>query len=214
MRLYLSSYKFGSKPDAMLTLLDGKKTAVIMNAQDGKSSVSRQERLQQELSGLAKLGLEPKELDLRHYFGKEQALEQDLDEFDFVWVRGGNAFLLRRAYKQSGFDKIITKMLLNDEIAYGGYSAGICLLAPSLKGVELVDPTNELAENYDEEVIWDGLGLVNYAFAPHYKSDHPESEDINKTVNYYIDNHVLFVALRDGEAILVNGDSNNFAIVK
>lgn len=213
MRLYLSSYKLGNKPEAILTLLEGKKTAVIMNAQDGKSLDSRQERLLQELSGLTDLGLEPKELDLRHYFGKEEALRATLNEFDFIWVRGGNAFLLRRAYRQSGFGKIITELLLKDDIAYGGYSAGICLLAPSLRGVELVDPINELAENYDEEVVWDGLGLVDYAFAPHYKSDHPESEDINKTVDYFIDNHMPFIALRDGEAMLVNGDPSNFTIV-
>lgn len=214
MRLYLSSYRLGKSPETMLTLLQGKKTAVIMNAQDGKSSDSRLERLEQELSGLSELGLEPKELDLRHYFGKEKALRADLNEFDFIWVRGGNAFLLRRAYKQSGFDKIITDLLLKDEIAYGGYSAGICLLAPSLRGVELVDPINELAESYDEEVVWDGLGLVDYAFAPHYKSDHPESEDINKTVDYFIDNHMPFIALRDGEAILVNGNPSRYTVIK
>jgi len=26
-------------------------------------------------------------------------------------------------------------------------------------------------------IIWEGLNLINYCFAPHYKSDHSESDD-------------------------------------
>jgi dipeptidase E len=46
---------------------------------------------------------------------------------------------------------------------------------------------------------------VQYAIAPHYKSDHPESAAIDKSVEYLIDNHIPFIALRDGETIVVDG---------
>lgn len=208
MRLFLSSYKLGNKPDELPALVgDNRQTAVIMNSQDTKTPESRIERLQQEIESLTALGLQPEELDLRKYFGKPDELKEFIKNFGLVWVRGGNVFLLRRAFKQSGFDEIITDLLKNDQIAYGGFSAGVCVLAPSLKGIELVDPKDETANGYDKEIIWDGLGVLGYAVAPHYKSDHPESDDIQKCVEYFADNHILFKTLRDGEIIVINGDS-------
>ncbi len=205
MRLYLSSYGFGDTPQDMLPLVRGvKRTAVIMNALDGKRPDSRAERLQREIDGLSGLGLHPEELDLRDYFGKEIELAEDIKKYDYIWARGGNVFLLRRAYRQSGFDHILTKLLRDDAVAYGGFSAGICILAPSLHGIELVDPTDEVAAGYEPEVIWGGLGVLDYAIAPHYRSDHPESADVEKLVAYYHDNNIPFKALRDGEAICIN----------
>ena len=122
-----------------------------------------------------------------------------------MWARGGNVFLLRRAYEQSGFDTLITQLIRDDSIVYAGYSAGICILAPSLHGIELVDPTGQVADGYNPNIIWDGLGVLNYTIAPHYKSDHPESADIDKVVAYFQENDIPFKTLRDGEAIVING---------
>ena len=208
MRLFLSSYKLGNKPEELPPLIGGnKRTAIIMNSQDAKTPESRAERLQQEIESLTALGLQPEEIDLRQYFGKPDELKEFIKNFGLVWVRGGNVFLLRRAFRQSGFDEIITGLLENDQIAYGGFSAGVCVLAPSLKGIELVDPKDEIADGYDKEIVWDGLGVLGYAVAPHYKSDHPESDDIQQCVEYFADNHILFKTLRDGEIIVINGNS-------
>lgn len=207
MRLYLSSYKLGNQPEQMLPLIKGgKKTAIIMNAQDNVLPERRAERLLEEIDNLTGLGLKPEELDLRNFFGKADELEKYAKQFDYFWVRGGNVFLLRRAFKQSGFDSIISNLLKEDAVAYGGFSAGICILAPSLRGIELVDPKDPVSEGYDSEVIWDGLGLLDYAIAPHYKSDHPESADIDKCVDYFKENDIPYKTLRDGEAILVDGE--------
>lgn len=206
MRLYLSSYKLGNQPEQMLPLIKGaKKTAIIMNAQDNVLPERRAERLQEEIDNLTGLGLQPEELDLRNFFGRADELEKYVEQFDYFWVRGGNVFLLRRAFKQSGFDRIISQLLKRDAVAYGGFSAGICILAPSLRGIELVDPKDPVSEGYDSEVIWEGLGLLDYAIAPHYKSDHPESADIDKCVEYFEKNNIPYKTLRDGEAILVDG---------
>ncbi len=208
MRLFLSSYKLGSQPDELPALVgNNKRTAIIMNSQDAKTPESRAERLQQEIDALTALGLRPEELDLRQYFGKPDELKEFIKNFGLVWVRGGNVFVLRKAFKQSGFDEIITDLLKNDQIAYSGYSAGVCVLAPSLHGVELVDPKDEIAEGYDAETVWGGLGILGYAVAPHYKSDHPESDDVNKYVEYLADNHMLFKTLRDGEIIVIKDGS-------
>jgi dipeptidase E len=210
MRLYLSSFRLGNQPQRLVDLVgDNKRVAIIVNAGDLMTDDDRKARVQQESALLESLGFTPVELDLRHYFNSEskrQELGEILAGCGLVWVRGGNTFVLRRAMRASGFDTIITDLLQRDAIAYGGYSAGILVLTPSLHGTELVDDPFSIPAGYNPDVIWECLGLVPYAIAPHYRSDHPESADIEKVVQYWIDNHTLFRALRDGEAIVVNGD--------
>ena len=112
--------------------------------------------------------------------------------------------MLRRAMAQSGLDHFLAEYGNRDGLVYAGYSAGVCVLAPTLRGIDLVDDPHEVPEGYQNEVIWDGLSLIDYCIAPHYKSDHPESERIDRAVEYYIDNKILFKALRDGEVMVVH----------
>ncbi len=204
MRLYLSSYGLGDEARKLRGLAGGnKKVAVIANACDFRDAATRQERLEREFSDLASLGFEPEEIDLRQYFDGSFTAK-DLEEYGLVWVRGGNVFNLRRAMAYSCFDKAITELLQKDVIAYGGYSAGACVLAPSLHGIELCDNPNEIPEGYQHEIIWNGLGLIPYAVAPHYKSDHPETERIDKVVGYFEQHKIPFKALHDGDVIVMD----------
>ena len=65
-----------------------------------------------------------------------------------------------------------------------------------------MDDSVALPDGYKNQTIWEGIGLVNYSVAPHYHSDHPESEAINKVVEYFIDNKMVFKTLRDGDVII------------
>lgn len=207
MRLYLSSYRLGNKPEELLRLLAGqKRTAVILNAMDFIRQEDRASSLKREFEDLKGLSLIPTELDLRNYFGKPEELKKVTSSFDLFWVRGGNAFVLRRAYRQSGFDEIVKELVINNKVVYAGYSAGIDMLTPSLHGAELVDNPNIIPAGYESPIIWDCLGVLPYAIAPHYKSNHPESAAIDKSVEYLINNHIPFIALRDGEAIVRDSD--------
>jgi len=207
MRLYLSSFRNGNHPEQLHRLIgSGRRTALIVNAMDFIPADVRAAKYAEEAERLKSMGLEPVEVDLRQYFGKPEELKEVLSGFDLIWVRGGNVFVLRRAFKQSGADVIIKELLENNTVAYGGYSAGVDILQPHLHGIELVDPPDEVPEGYDAEVLWDCLGLLPYCVAPHYKSDHPESADIDKVVNYYTENHIPFIALHDGEVIVINGE--------
>ena len=107
--------------------------------------------------------------------------------------------------RASGFEDAITEMVKNNEIVYGGFSAGACVVTPTLHGVELCDDPSVVPEGYDSEVIWEGLGLVPYSIAPHYRSPgHPETELIEGVVEYFKEHEMEYRALRDGEAITVN----------
>lgn len=205
MRLFLSSFRLGNRPEQLRALLGtDRRTALIHNANDSMTADERKESLAQEVERLESIGLEPTEVDFREYFDQPAGLKELLSSFALVWVRGGNVFTLRRALRQSGADEVITELLRADAVAYGGYSAGVCVLSPSLRGLELVDDPNTVPDRYEAPIIWECLSVLPYAVAPHYKSDHPESAKIDGTVAYYIANHVPFVALRDGEAILIN----------
>ena len=210
MKLYLSSMRLGAQPHRLPALLNGRtRAAVIVNACDLMSDDERRARLDDEVVALRGLGLSANEIDLRHHFGdlgRQRALGHELDNYDLIWVRGGNSFVLRRAMQASGLDLMLHERLAYEAMVYGGYSAAIAVLTPSLRGIELVDDARSVPPGYEPDPVWDGLAFLPYAVAPHYRSDHPESADIERVIQYYIDHHVPFVALRDGEVIIVDGN--------
>lgn len=208
MRLYLSSYGLGNYSKELFKLVGvNKKIAIIGNAGDHYGNKKeRKESIQRQSTSLSGIGLVPQEIDLRKYFGKEKELENKLKNFGAVWIKGGNTFVLRKAMRLSGFDKIIKKMLKKDEIVYAGYSAGWCVLSKSLRGLDTIDNPKDNAVGYPKKIIWTGLGLIKYMACPHYKSDHPESISLGEEIKYYRKNKIPYKTLRDGEVIVVNGD--------
>lgn len=197
MRLYLSSYRLGDHPEHLRALFGERaRVAVIANALDAVPAELRAEMVDRELEDLAGLGLNGVELDLRS--------SVDLQGYDGVWVRGGNVFVLRAAFLRSGFDLIVKAELEADSIIYAGYSAGACVLAPSLRGLELCDPVGEVGG----EVVWDGLGLIDEAIVPHLDSPgHPETNLVRPIADLYRRTGVPHLTLRDGQALLVTGTS-------
>jgi dipeptidase E len=160
--------------------------------------------LRREFADLKSIGLVAEELDLRRYFGKAAELQKCIEGFGYLWVTGGNAFVLRRAFSLSGLDSILQKKLHEDNFIYSRYSAGICVLAPTLKGIHIADEPQAMPKGYSLETIWTGLGFIPYCIAPHYRSNHPESPLIKNAVEYFIEQKIPFVALRDGEALVLD----------
>ncbi len=203
MKLYLSSFKLGNETRRLKQMLPrNRKTAYISNALDFSTDLERRRRNEEsDMDDLASLGLKVERLDLREFFGRQEKLRKKVSEFGVVWVSGGNTFVLRQAFRLSGFDEILLALAKHGDVLYGGYSAGICILTPTLRGIDLMDDVS--AKPYgDMETIWDGLGLVDYSIVPHYKSDHPESAAANKAVDYLAANKMPFRTLRDGEVII------------
>ncbi len=201
MKLYLSSYRLGENPQTLAEMFrSNKSVAVIANSMDFLTDeLQRQEAAAREIKDLKDLGLEPEEVDLRDYFGKSELLSAKLSKFGGIWSRGGNVFILRRAYKESGLDEWLKEHRSNPEFVYAGYSAGVCLLAPSLKGLEIVDDPNKVPDKYATETEWSGLNLISYSIAPHYMSPHPESEAVNLVVEFFNKENIEYKTLKDGE---------------
>ena len=207
MKLYLSSYKLGDSGDKLRLLLENTnyRCAYISNALDFSTDLQRRTKHEaSDILYLTELGLEVELLDLRDYFDKQELLEKKLSEYAMVWVSGGNTFVLRQAMQLSGFDKIIQRFNQEkSEFVYAGYSAGVCVLSPNLKGIEFVDPEDIGPYFSKTGTIWQGLGIIDFVPLVHYKSDHPESADADIELQYYIDNKVKYKTLRDGDVIII-----------
>jgi dipeptidase E len=182
----------------------GAKIAVIANSRDSFDETRKNARTKECLDYLDSIGLCAEALDLRDYFHDNLALETELAKMNGVWLLGGNAFVLRKAFRQAGLDTLLPKLIRTNQLVYGGFSAAGCVLGPSLHGVELVDEEHLDCEPYQDETVWEGLGLLDYAFVPHYKSDHPESANIDKYVAYLQQNNMPYEALHDGEVIIID----------
>ena len=205
MRLYLSSFDVGNCLDELVALAgEARRAAIILNALDHRPQ-ARAGWLERQTSKLVGLGFSVVELDLRNFFGAAAQLKQVLSGVDLVWINGGNAFILRRAMKQSGFDAIIRDAVSRDEIVYAGFSAAAVITFKSLKGLELTDNPHEIPVGYDPEIVWEGLGFVPFAIAVHFKSDHPESASVDREIAFYEESGIPYRTLRDGEALVIHG---------
>lgn len=205
MRLYLSSYGLGDHPEHLLDLLDGRQGLVVLNALDGADPARRSEQCEQQRAALAGLGLSSTELDLRLPGSDE--LAEALDAADFLWVRGGNVFTLRMAMARSGLDRLLLDRLAADTLVYAGFSAGPCVLAPSLRGLEHCDPVDD-ALRLHGEVRYDGLGVLDRPVVPHLDSPgHPETELLGEVARRHRAAGQEFWGLRDGQALVVDGES-------
>ncbi len=205
MKKYLSSYKLWDNPERLFELFwDNKKIAFIPNACDNsESNLWLQNELLKDMQELEVLWIVVEKLDLRDFFWKQGELETKLQEFGWVFVTWGNTFVLRQAYKLSWFDEILIDYEKNNpDFVYAWYSAWICILAPSLKWIEMCDDAECYPYDDIKETIWEGLGILDFSISPHFRSDHPESDMTEKEVQYYIDNKRLFKALRDGEVLI------------
>jgi dipeptidase E len=207
MKFYLSSYRLGNHADYLKKLVGkaGAKVAVSVNALDNTDdSVRNGVVLKRELADMRILGFDPEELDLRHYFGNNGLLEK-MSHYDLVWFSGGNTFLLAKAFSQSGFDQVIQKLIQPGKLVYAGYSAAFCVLYDSLHGVELVDDPNVKAKGYKDDIIWSGVGLIDFHPIVHFRSNHPESQLVEKEYEYVKKNRIRFKTFQDGDAYVIDG---------
>jgi dipeptidase E len=202
MKFYLSSFRLGNDPTAYFNLFkENKSVGVICNAIDDAPFNIRREKVMREINWLKEIGLNPKEIDLREFFNSDK-LERILDGLGGIWIRGGNTFILRRAFSYSKLDQYILNKL-NTDFVYGGYSAGVVVLMEDLHGIEIIDPIDVHPEGYDKNIIWNGLGLIDYSVAVHYRSDHPKSYLVEDVVNLWDKEGRRYKTMRDGDVIII-----------
>jgi dipeptidase E len=207
VKLYLSSFRLGRDRRALRDLVGrAGRAALVFNACDvyGDNRLRNLERETEDISGL---GFACEELDLRSYFGDFEGLRTRLDTYDLIWVVGGNSFVPARAMTQSRLGQAVSKALDDGRLVYAGYSAGICVATPDLEGISLMDEPDALPDGYPKDVQATTLGWVPWRIVPHWRSQHPEAPLAELAVEHLLQNGQPFRTLRDGQAIVVEGDA-------
>ena len=205
MRLYLSSHGFGNHLERLQQMVGGnKKVLFIDNAKDYLSESERQAHVAEKRVEFERAGLEFYELDLRKYFGKSELLAKIVAGSGLVWVSGGNTFLIRRALNYSGLDEILMNDLRKDLFVYGGSSAGAIIMTKTLHGTEMGDDPYVVPEGYNQEIIWNGLGMIYPQLVPHYKSSW-FGDEAQAMIDYFEENGLKYMGLMDGEVYVVDG---------
>ncbi len=203
MKLYLSSYKIGNKTEELKKWIDehGNKICLIPNSRDIYPESERKSKgIQADVDELTNLGFDVTIISLKDYFNTKEELQKKLKQFNAFYVIGGNTFALRQAMYLSGFDEYLKTIKGNPNYLYAGYSAGICVLAKDMHGLDVCDAPN--INPYGIDTMWNGLGYFDYIFLPHYKSNHKETKLIDDSVEYCNKNNIRYKTLRDGDVII------------
>ena len=203
MKLYLSSYKVGNKAEELKKWIveHNNKICLIPNSRDIYPEGERKtEGIQKDVKELEDLGFEVTVISLKDYFNNKEELYERLEKFSAFYVIGGNTFALRQAMFLSGFDKFLKSIENNPNYLYAGYSAGICVLAKDMHGLDVCDDPN--INPYGIETIWEGLGYFDYIFLPHYKSNHKETKLVDECVEYCNKHNIRYKTLHDGDVII------------
>ena len=204
MVLYLSSKYFGANTNYLKQWIkdNSKKILLIFNALDAKGKDKIINNVNNDKNLLEKIGFEVTVVDLKEYFRKYDELKKMCTKYNAFCVMGGNVFVLRGAMKYSGFDRYLKEISTDNNYLYIGYSAGACVLSEKLDLYEKVD---EPINYYNNEIIYDGINLIDYVFIPHYKSDYHKSHLIDELVNKCKLENIGYKALSDGEVIIEKG---------
>jgi dipeptidase E len=206
MRLYLSSHGLGDHIATLHEMVgDNKKVLYIDNAKDDLPADERAHHVAQKHAEFEKAGFDFYELDLRKYIGKPpELLAAIVAAAGLVWCGGGNTFVLRRALKYTGLDTMLQNDLKNDLFVYGGSSAGSIIATKTLRGTEMGDDPYVVPDGYDEEIIWQGLGLLYLQLVPHFGSEW-FGEEAQAMADYFEENGLKYATIKDGEVYVVNG---------
>jgi dipeptidase E len=209
MRLFLASQDLGRFARRLLAMMgENRKVLFIDNAKDYYTEEKKAESLLAKQEIFREAGLEDfVVLDLRKYFDKKDELERfvETERPELVFAIGGNSFILRRAFAESGFDEILKRDLAEDKYVYGGSSAGSIVVGPSLRGYETGDDPDCAPEGYDAEAIWDGVGVVEERVMPHADTDW-YGEVALRHKAYFEGRGWKYVLLNDADVLVVDGE--------
>lgn len=205
MKLYLSSQGFGNHLDRLKDMVGSDRRVLFVdNAKDESPADQRAGHVEEKRKEFTDAGFEFFELDLRNYFRSPDKLKPIVTAAPFVWVSGGNTFVLRRAFAYSGFDSLLVNAMKSTNMTYGGSSAGSIIMTKTLRGTENGDDPYMVPEGYSEEIMWNGLGLVYPQLIPHYQSEW-FGDKAQAMADYFDQQGMKYQTLKDGEVYVVDG---------
>ena len=202
MKLYLGSCDLGTNQEELTKWIKnyGKDIVLIPNALDVIYDLSlKQDIINSDKQMLEDVGFNVKVESLKNYFGNYQNLKERFDNYKAFYTIGGNVFTLRKAMELSGFDTYLKGLSKQKDLLYGGYSAGICVLATNIDILELAD---EQRNPYNGDIFFKpGLGLIDYLPIPHYESPN-QGRTMEEIVKYCKKYNVKYKTIKDGQSMI------------
>jgi dipeptidase E len=126
-----------------------------------------------------------------------EELEKDISDCKVIFVSGGNTFYLLQKVRESGFDKVIKKLVPTD-IIYVGSSAGSILVTPTI-AIAGVEPGDE---NIPGLTDLTSMGLVDFEISPHT----PETVSHESNQKYKATSISSLYEIDNQTAVCVEGD--------
>lgn len=197
MKLFLSSFSI-NKPEELFELVGKQpkdiKCKVVTNAMDLKKP-ERQIELKKLVDNVFReVNISFDWLDLRNK--TESEIKRSVENLDLLWFCGGNVFYLRYLLKNSGLDKLLIGDLKNTCVL-GGESAGALIMGPTLKYLDSVDDPSLVPE-----VIYDGLGLIDFVPLPHWGNEKYQEKLVTIKKDLEIDGYKV-TEFSDKQTIIV-----------
>jgi dipeptidase E len=151
-------------------------------------------------NSIRNLGFNVNVVDLREFIHRPNELETILSASDLLWVGGGNMYYLRWLLREVNADAIIKRLVENGAV-YCGWSAGACVVGPTLLEGEKMDDITQA-----KEVIYEGLQLVDFVMVPHIDSElfSHNAQDWERRLKQ---RGFKTIPLKDDQAILINEDT-------
>lgn len=146
-------------------------------------------------AGMDTLKLQYTELDIANKSKDE--IESVLQGFDIVFMEGGNAYFLLHVIRQTGFQKIITK-LLDKGTVYMSSSAGTYVAGLS------IEPATWTERGFNRFGIIDytAMKLVPFAIKAHYTQE--KHEIFKRNLKKF---QLPIKVMSDEQALLVRGET-------
>jgi dipeptidase E len=126
-------------------------------------------------------------------------LEGDLNDFDYIYMSGGNTAYLLEQSQKSGFIPVINDFIRKKNKIYIGTSAGSIIAGPRLPDY-FSDEEAEL-ENKN------GYGFVNFTLVPHWGSEDFKERYLGERLKIvYKEDQVPLILLTDNQYIHIKDD--------
>jgi dipeptidase E len=140
-------------------------------------------------------------MDLSVYFELDNAWEPDrLDQLlacDAIHLSGGNTYYFLAWLRKRNLIPVLTQYVARGGVLIG-VSAGSILMTPDISASSICGD-----EKIPGETDYSGLGLVDFAFVPHFGDSPFTLDDVKK---YSQEKQTVVYVVRDTGAIIVNGN--------
>ena len=165
--------------------LANRKVVYITTAMDGEPDDDRT-WVDEEFATILELGIS-KENIVEYKIGKS---EEDIDDFDIIYMMGGNTFYLLDVIRKTGFGEKIRGFLSKGKI-YIGSSAGSIIMGNTIEAAALFDENNVGMTEFT------ALKLVDGIIVPHANRKEAFINNLRSETNEKI------IPLYDGGGIIV-----------